>query len=511
MKKKQKPRAKQPKAQESQLLEPDMQESMEPAIQMTPSSGRSVEADAKVLSNPALSATQRQQLAARIGRLGGNQHLQRVVAQANSTKPEATGAAVQRESGWDLFNDEEEEQVEQPEQEYEIHEESLEAKMKIAARVVRRIRNAIEPGYEAMLEDPKKFKSLNVSGQIAKALKWAFDITDTYAGEYLGWKHHPLVLRKIHEVPGLYEKLSVLVGMEPFQARALRNYLDIQPPTKFDYEMTMQGVGGGEGGEAIVMGVDIVCKEDDKKLWHTLYVLGGTGVGLSAVPVTASIGSTSFETPSYWSPQNFVGSMTFTTASAGFVGGIGLGTGKIYGDATKTPIKLDLSGWTWMSPNLAVGTYGGFLEVATSAQLAQPSAAPPTAPTINIIKQVDESEMVMFGANSSVFPGFNSTELQSKIEPTMKRDDYEITITGSSSYNTEENRRLLDARLEAVRKEFEVRGLFSGALGAAGLPKDKVKIERTVRDAVPEGEDQDPAMDRAIVVRLTGSMTEAME
>ena len=493
MKVNRKPSAKQqPESKASQLITPEGTREADPTIQMAPSGGRSIEADAKALGDRRLSSVQRQQLATRIGRLGGNQHLQRVVALANSPQPASTVATVQLE------------------EEYEIHEESLEQKQKIAARAVKRIRQAIVPRYEAMLEDAKGFKAIQVSGQIAKALNWAFNISDSYAGEYLGWKHQPLLLRQIHDVPGLYEKLSVLVGMEPWHARAVRNYLDIEPPTTFSYDMTMQGVGGGEGGEAIVMGVDITCKEGDTKLWHTLYALGGTGVGLSAVPVTASIGSTSFETPSFWSPRNFVGSMTFTTAAAGFGLGIGLGTGKIYGDATKDPIKLDLSGWSWMSPNLAVGTYGGFLEIVTGAQLAKPSVAAPTAPTINIIKQVDESEMVVFEANSAEFPGFNSNSLESKIGPVLKRGEYEITINGSSSYDTEENRRLLDARLEAVRKEFEIRGVIAGDVGYGGLDKDKVKIERFVAGGVPEGGESDPAMDRAIVVKMTGSMTEAL-
>jgi hypothetical protein len=164
-----------------------------------------------------------------------------------------------------------------------------------------------------------------------------------------------------------------------------------------------------------------------------------------------------------------------------------------------------------MSPNLAVGTYGGFLEIGSSAQLAQPSAAPPTAPTINVITKVDESDMVMFGENSASFPGFSSPSLESKIVPTMKRGDYQITISGSSSYDTEENQRLLDARLAAVRKEFRGRGIIYAGLTMEGIPEDKIKIERTVGNTLAKDQDPDPMMDRAIVVNMTGSMTEALE
>ena len=73
------------------------------------------------------------------------------------------------------------------------------------------------------------------------------------------------------------------------------------------------------------------------------------------------------------------------------------------------------------------------------------------------------------------------------------------------------NRDELDARLAAVRKEFRGRGIIYAGLTAEGIPEDKIKIERTVGNASAEDQEADPMMDRAIVVNMTGSMTEALE
>ncbi|MBN1318692.1 MAG: hypothetical protein JXA42_24640 [Anaerolineales bacterium] len=514
---------KEPKGQEISRREssiigvPDIQNA-DPNLQLIPSGGRTAEADASFLKDNRLSPVQRQQMAEHIGKLGGNRHLQRVIALAEAPKKKARTSSVQRKTTWaeiregyDADNEGTEQDEQKEEEPLEIHEENVEEKSKLAARIALRIKNAIVPRYQAMLNDPKGFKAIEIAGALEKALGWAFNLEDTYANEYLGFKYQPLLLRYIHQIPGLYNKLQVLVGMEPYHARAVRNYLDIEPPTTFDYDMTMQGVGGGEYAEAVALGIDITCKEGDTKLWHAMYAFGGAGIGVSAVPVTASIGSASFETTEFWNARDFEGGFSFRTASAGFIGGIGLGDAKITGSGEKDPIDVDLSGFTWMSPNLAAGEYRGYLKLATGVKYASPSAGVPKMPEINVIKDADESDMVVFEANSGTFPGFGDIKFGSLLTNIIKRGNYKLTISGSSSYENEYNQQLLDARLLEVRRAIAMQAMMQGALETINLPDDKVKIERTVVPKLSETEKDDPAMDRAIVIQITGAMSEKLD
>lgn len=486
-------------------------EAADPVAHLIPEGKRLVEADASRLSDKRLSRVQRQRMAARIGRLSGNQHLQRVIDLAGTPQPKASIPAVQRGSMWDKMgggsSGENEGKEDEP---LEIHEDNLELKSKVAARAAKRIKNGIVPRYEAMLGDPKGFIAIQVAGTLGKALKWAFSTSDSYAGEYLGFKYQPLLLHHIHQVPGLYNKLSVLVGMEPFHARAVRNFLDIEPPQTFDYDMTMQGAGGGEGAEAVALGIDITCKEGGTKLWHALYGLAGTGIGVSAVPVTASIGSASFDTTEFWGAKDFEGGMAFSTVSAGFIAGIGLGAAKISGSGSKDPITVDLTGFTWMSPNLAAGHYGGYLKMMTGVNYAKPSVAAPKAPEINVIKPADESNMVVFEANSRSFPGYGDESFGSILTDIIKRGDYQLTISGSSSYGNDYNQKLLDGRLKEARRAIEADAVIHGAMESLRLPDDRVKIERTVVPKVSETENDDPAMDRAIVIHIAGTRAEKL-
>lgn len=271
----------------------------------------------------------------------------------------------------------------------------------------------------------------------------------------------------------------------------------------------MQGVGGGEGGEALAMGVDITCYENGTKLWHTLYAFVGGGVGVSAVPVTASIGSADFDTDEFWSPQDFVGKFAFSTAAAGFGIGVGVGEGRFMGTGRKDTINVDLSGLTWMSPNLAAGTYEGLLAIGTGVKYKEPSkGSAPVAPNIQVLKRAKETAMAIFEENSIQFPGFDRGDYWDVILPMLRRGNYKLLIRGSSSYGAEQNRKLLSSRLKAVQDTINGTGIMSGALGSEGLASDKVTKKQRVNPESPEQEGDDPLLDRVIEVQLWGNTSE---
>jgi hypothetical protein len=92
--------AKQSEHQENQILGLDEVEATDPVAHLIPPGSRSVEADASRLGDRRLGRVQRQQMAARIGRLSGNKHLQRVIALTAPPQLQVGAPAVQREDDW---------------------------------------------------------------------------------------------------------------------------------------------------------------------------------------------------------------------------------------------------------------------------------------------------------------------------------------------------------------------------------------------------------------------------
>ena len=102
------PATHQTEAQESSVVPPQQERPADLATQAIQPGKRSVEADASLLGDQRLSSVQRQRMAARIGRLSGNQHLQRVIALTAGPQDKGGTPAVQLQ---------EEEQAEAPAEE----------------------------------------------------------------------------------------------------------------------------------------------------------------------------------------------------------------------------------------------------------------------------------------------------------------------------------------------------------------------------------------------------------
>jgi hypothetical protein len=435
----------------------------------------------------------------------GNQCVQRLLAGGEDAE-----GVVDREEGalarWPFEDDTGAEETEE-EEALEISEHGHKEKSRISYNLVKRIKRAVLSNFEAMVQDEKGLKAIDVAGRVAKVLKEAFVAEESWAGIYLGWKYQPILKAQILDEGDLYEKLALLVAMEPYHARAIRNYLDIEPATGFEYEMTMGSGSAGEGVEAAAALVVITCNEDGKKLWEQKYAFVGGGGGASALPFTVSGGQASFDSLVYWGPDDLVGHMRFGGYSMGFGLGYGLGMGTISGDGSKGSLTVDLSGFNVMTPNVAAGQYEGYLtKVGKSFTLREPTSARPAAPKIHVIKQVDEGAMVRFEENAASFTSLESESFMQVLVPVLQRGDFQLTISGSSSYGADHNRSLLSARIQTVRREIERLGKEAGALGAEGLPGDKVEVSQYVAEGEPEQQGDDPMIDRAIQVGLTGTM-----
>jgi hypothetical protein len=435
----------------------------------------------------------------------GNQYVQRLLAGGE----EAEGAVDREEGGlarWPLGSNAGAEETEE-EETLEVSEQGYKEKSRISYNLVKRIKRAVVSNFEAMVQDEKGLKAIDVAGRVAKVLKEAFVAEESWAGIYLGWKYQPILKAQILAEGDLYEKLALLVAMEPYHARAIKNYLDIEPATGFQYEMTMGSGGGGEGAEAVAALMVITCKEGEQKLWEQKYAFVGGGGGASVLPFTVSGGQASFDSLVYWGPDDLVGHMRFGGYSIGFGLGYGLGMGTISGDGSKGSLTIDMSGFNVMTPNVAAGQYEGYLtKVGKSFAVREPTSARPAAPKISVIQQVDEGAMVRFEENAASFTAFESESFMGVLVPVLQRGDFKLTISGSSSYGSDHNRGLLSARIQTVRQEIERLGKEAGALGNEGLPSDKVEVSQYVAEGEPEQQGEDPVIDRAIQVGLTGTM-----
>ena len=140
----------------------------------------------------------------------------------------------------------------------------------------------------------------------------------------LGERNAPVLQYHVSLHPGLRERLTVLRQMAgEHNTERIGRYLDIPVGAgdAYQYEMSMVGISGGEGGEGARQLVIIRYLENGKPQWRRSYdfVGAGGGVGLAPVVISSDITWNSFYAPEYWSPEDFAGPMTIVGGGAGFI------------------------------------------------------------------------------------------------------------------------------------------------------------------------------------------------
>ncbi len=374
-----------------------------------------------------------------------------------------------------------------------------------AKKLAERLQNSLESNYEEMVKDETGMKAINVAGQVEDKIKWAFKADESYADEYIGEEHLPVVLEQINAIPGLYEKLGLLRAMEPFHARTIGLYLKIPKLEGFHYKMTTVSAGGGDDHVgASLTEVLISCDQDGNKLWEQDYQLAAVGLaeGASTGDLTITAAQGEFDTLVYWGPKNFVGSMQFASIAAGLGWGYSFGVGTFQGDGSLGSLTIDMSGEIITTGEIGVGVFYGYLSTGSSGKRF---AAPKTVtmedePKILVYDDIDKTLKVTFPEKSAEPGGSTLDNFVELLQKAVASKDLQITITGKSSLDAAYNLGLMHERMKSIRR------LIAQVREQQGLEAQGGNIteNESLGEEPAGGSDSDPNRDRVVEIHLKG-------
>jgi hypothetical protein len=330
------------------------------------------------------------------------------------------------------------------EEENQVHEfdkATYDEKSPRAKHLAERLGIIMNADYDAMIQDEKGLKAIAVTAKVDRYLNAAFSHDERMYDDYIGKENLPIVPEQIKKVPGLYEKLALLLAMEPFHARLIGAFLDIPPLKGFDYKIYTKMAGAGaddvEGVGVSATKVELTCFQDGDELWKQEYFMGAIGVITGAdIDATLTEAEGTFETLVFWGPGDFVGQMRMGSVSAGAFGhGYSFGVGTFMGDGSKGSLTIDMSGEIQSSGELGAGVFIGYL---TTVGEGSRSRGPKTKsldydPKIKVTEEIDDELVITFPEKSDKAGGSFKDKFLAFLAKALTAERLHVSIKGSST------------------------------------------------------------------------------
>jgi hypothetical protein len=320
----------------------------------------------------------------------------------------------------------------------------------------------------------------------------------------------------------LRERLALLrMRVGAGSTTKIEQYLDIPVAdvTRFNYEIFMAGISGGEIVEGTLNYVSIRYLEYGQPMWTRRFrFLGvGAGIGVAPVAINADWGWNSFTAAEYWEPADFGGgSMAITGAGFATIGppnhknGTEIEYATIYGDGSRFPIEADIGGTIWGTPEAGVSSVMGIL-VPFWLGAAPPGPGYGVLPPLpGFVRRppVQDTLTVGFATGSEKLDDDAKGDVETfadKYREVLDGETFTLTLIGHASRtgSTGLNYELSEARRISVQEAIELKlgHSIEKHVDGAALGEQLAEVEEMPRD-------DDSARYRVVEIILVGSTTE---
>jgi outer membrane protein OmpA-like peptidoglycan-associated protein len=329
----------------------------------------------------------------------------------------------------------------------------------------------------------------------------------------LGEADAPVLQYYVAQHPGLRDRLAVLrerAGAQNTQRIGKYLGISLSDVRRFNYEIHMMGMSGGEGVDVARARVTIRYLEDGKIGWTSGYEFFAVGQGIGLpLGVSGDIGWDAFTATEYWEPDDFEGRMLITAASAGLVIGYEIEGAIFYGYGQHRPVEADIGGWIWGVEGGA-GAVDGLLHRISGPAVPPPPPPAPVPPRFVQPIPVHDQLIVGFDTNDDKLDNPELRMLADFVE--RNRDvfaggDYRLQLIGNASRagdpvdNLKLSRRRIDEVLVVIDSLLRAR--------ESSLDPDRVDDEaRGEQQAERAGKPKtdDSAEDRTVEIALNGTI-----
>ena len=313
--------------------------------------------------------------------------------------------------------------------------------------------------------------------------------------------------------PGLRDRLAVLRERAGAQnTQRIGKYLGISltDVRRFNYEIHMMGMSGGEGIDVARARVTIRYLEDGKIGWTSGYEFFaiGQGIGLPA-GMSGDIGWDAFTATEYWEPDDFEGRMLITAASAGVVIGYEIEGAIFYGGGLHRPVEADIGGWIW-GVEVGAGAVDGLLYRISGPAVPPPPPPAPAPPRFVQPIPVHDQLVVGFDTNDDKLDNPELRMLADFVE--RNRDvfaggDYRLQLIGNASRLGDPDKNLQLSKDRIAEVVDVINSLLKGRDSSLDLDRvDPVPLgeQQAIGDVQPDTDDS--ARYRTVEIALNGTV-----